>query len=169
MLGYGDGNFGPADWLIRQQLAQWICLTAGYPVGEADMYDFTDKPPIVHLTNSLYPYHYVSSAALRGVIPAFSDGTFRPLYRVARGDAVSAVVLAGGDALTQPPGDYTGTLTHPDPWIAEALRVAEYNGLLDNLIGPAGTLASWDPQGPATRAETAQLLWNLLAKVPPTP
>jgi hypothetical protein len=95
------------------------------------------------------------------------DGTFRPLYRETRAEAVSAIVLAGGDALTVPGGDFFGTLTHPDPWIAEALRIAEYNGLLDNIVGPNGDLASWDTVGPATRAEMAQLLWNLLAKVPP--
>ena len=50
---------------------------------------------------------------------------------------------------------------------AEALRVAEFNGLLDNIVGPDGTLDSWNPDAPATRAEMAQLLWNLLAKVHP--
>ncbi len=168
MRGYGDGNFGPEDWLIRQQFAEMICRTMGYPVSEADMYDFADKPPIVHLPEGLYPYHYVSHAAIRGVLPTFGDGTFRPLYRQTRGEAVSAIVLAGGDALADPPADFFGTLTHPDPWIAEALRIAEFNDLLDNIVGPSGELGTWDPVGPATRAEVAQLLWNLRAKVPPS-
>jgi len=57
---------------------------------------------------------------------------------------------------------YVGTLTHPDPLLEEYLRVAEFNGLLDNIVGPQGTLASWAPTQPATRAELAQLLYNLV-------
>jgi hypothetical protein len=167
MTGYGDGNFGPDDWLIHQQFAQMIDLTMGYPVTELDLYDFADNPPIVHLDNSLYPYHYVAVATLQGVMAGYGDGTFRPLYRERRNEAVESAVRAGGDDLSLPPDGYTPTLTDDDPAMAEALKVAEYNGLLDNIIGPDGTLSSWDPSEPATRAEIAQLLWNLLAKLHP--
>jgi len=167
MTGYGDGNFGPNDWLIHQQFAQMIDLTMGYPVTEADLFDFADQPSIVHLETSLYPYHYVAAAALNGVVVAYSDGTFRPLYRERRNEAIEAAVRAGGEFLVQPTDGYAGHLTDPDVATAEALRVAEFNGLLDNIVGPDGTLTSWDPTEPATRAEIAQLLWNLLAKVRP--
>ena len=113
MTGYGDGNFGPNDWLIHQQFAQMIDLTMGYAVTEQDLFDFTDKPPIVHLENSLYPYHYVAVAALNGVVVAYSDGTFRPLYRERRNEAVEAAVRAGMANLAQPADDYTGTLPIP--------------------------------------------------------
>jgi hypothetical protein len=165
--GYGNGDFGPNDWLIHQQFAMMIDLTAGYSVTEDRMYDFADQPPIVHLTTSLYPYHYVAVAALNGVMAAYGDGTFRPLYRERRNEAIVSAVRAGGDKLAQPTDGYTGTLTDADLVIAQALRVAEFNGLLDNIVGPDGTLASWNPTEPATRAETAQLLWNLLAKIQP--
>ncbi len=167
MTGYGDGNFGPSDWLIHQQFAQMIDLTMGYRVAEEDLFDFTDVPPIVHLETSLYPYHYVAVAALNGAVVAYADGTFRPLYRERRNEAIEALVRAGGEFLAQPTGGYTGHLTDADAVTAEALRVAEFNGLLDNIAGPDGNLASWDPTEPATRAEMAQLLWNLLAKVRP--
>ena len=101
------------------------------------------------------------------MVVAYSDGTFRPLYRERRNEAVEAAVRAGRRSLAQPADDYTGHLTDHDVVTAEALRVAEFNGLLDNIVGPDGTLASWDPGAPATRAEMAQLLWNLLAKVRP--
>lgn len=168
MTGYGDGDFGPNDWLIHQQFAEMIDVTMGYPVTEQDLYDFTDQPPIVHLPNVLYPYHYVAVAALKNVVVTYADGTYRPLYRERGAEAVVSAVRAGSDSLTQPPADYTGTLTNQDPVIAEALRLAEFNGLLDNIVGPDGTLADWDPDAPATRAEIAQLLWNLYAKVHPT-
>ena len=168
MTGYGDGNFGPDDWLIHQQFAQMIDIAMGYTVTEQDLYDFSDQPPIVHLSNSLYPYHYVAVAALKGAVVTYADGTFRPLYRERGAEAVNSVVKAGAEYLTQPPDNFTATLTSQDVATAEALRVAEYNGLLENIVGSGGTLASWDPTAPITRAEMAQLLWNLYTKVHPT-
>ena len=167
MTGYGDGNFGPGDWIIHQQFAQMIDVAMGYQVTELDLYDFTDQPPLVHLDSILYPYHYVAVAALKGVVVAYADGTYRPLYRERGAEAVESAVRAAGEYITQPPDGYTGTLTNQDVVTAEALRVAEFNGLLDNIVGPDGTLASWDPDAPATRAEIAQLLWNLYTKVHP--
>jgi hypothetical protein len=167
VTGYGDGTYGPNDWLIHQQFAYMIDVTMGYPVTDDDMYDFTDKPPIVHLADGLYPYHYVAVAALKGVMGAYADGTFRPLYRERGKEAVASAVVAAGDFLAEPPADYTGTIEAQDVVVTETLRIAEYNGLLDNIVGSDGTLASWDLDAPATRAQIAQLLWNLYLKVHP--
>ncbi len=165
MDGYGNGHFGPNDWTIRQQFAKMMVLALELPVTEDDLYDFTDEPPVVHLEDSLYPYHYAAVAARTGLVEPYADGTFRPLYRVARDLAVTAVVTGAASVLEQPPLSYVGTLSHPDPLIQEYLRIAEFNGLLENLVGPQGDLASWDPQQPATRAELAQLLYNLWHKL----
>jgi hypothetical protein len=166
MEGYGDGDFGPNDWALRQQFAKMIAKTLDLPVSEDDLYDFTDEPPVVHLEGLLYPYHYVAVVAQKGLVEPYVDGTFRPLYRITRDLAVAALVKGAGDSLAQPPLDFVGTLTHPDPLLEEYLRVAEFNGLLDNIVGPQGTLASWAPEQPATRAELAQLLYNLVQKLP---
>lgn len=167
VTGYGDGNFGPNDWLIHQQFAYMIDVTMGYPVSYDDAYDFTDQPPIVRLSNSLYPFHYVSVAALRGVMGTYADGTFRPLYRERGKEAVASAVAAAGELLAEPPVDFTGTIQDDDILVTETFRVAEYNGLLDNIVGPGGTLASWDIEAPITRAQVSQLLWNLYLAVHP--
>ena len=98
---------------------------------------------------------------------AYADGTFRPLYQERGTEAVESAVSGCRRSPHQPADGYTATLTDTDAVTAEALRTAEYNGLLDNIVGPDGTLGTWDPTQPATRAEIAQLLWNLLAKVHP--
>ena len=46
----------------------------------------------------------------------------------------------------------------PEPH-GENLRIAEYNGLLDGLLGMG---PGWDVTANATRGEVAQMLWNLL-------
>ena len=76
--------------------------------------------------------------------------------------------MAAGTHLGTPPDSFTGTLTSSDPLVTQNLRTAEYNHLLDNIVGSDGTLASWDPDAPATRAEIAQLLWNLYGVINPT-
>jgi hypothetical protein len=167
VTGNGDGTFAPDDWIIHQQFAYMIDVAMGYAVTEEDLYDFTDQPPIVHLADVLYPYHYVAVAALKGVVAAYGDGTFRPLYRERGKEAVASIVIAAGDYLVEPPADYTGTIQDQDVVVTETLRIAEYNGLLEHIVGPGGTLATWDISAPATRAETAQLLWNLYLKVHP--
>jgi hypothetical protein len=168
MTGYGNGDFGPNDWLIHQQFAYMIDKAMGYEPVETDQYDFTDQPPIVHVPDLLYPYHYVAGAVLKGWMVPYADGTFRPLYRERGKEAAASAVEAAGEFLTQPPDDFAGTLTNDSALVTETLRTAEYNHLLDNIVGPDGTLASWDPDAPATRAEIAQLLWNLYLKVNPT-
>jgi hypothetical protein len=40
--------------------------------------------------------------------------------------------------------------------------LAEHYGLPAGIQGSGGTLAGWDIYGNATRAEVAQVLWNLL-------
>ena len=115
------GTSVPSDWLIHQQFAQMIDLAMGYPVTEEDLFDFTDKPPIVHLETSLYPYHYVAVAALNGVVVAYGDGTFRPLYRERRNEAIEAAVRAEGEPPRQPADGYTGHLTDADAVIGRSL------------------------------------------------
>ena len=47
----------------------------------------------------------------------------------------------------------------PEPHGAN-LRIAQYNGLLNGLIGMG---PGWSVDATATRGEVAQMLWNLLA------
>jgi hypothetical protein len=72
------------------------------------------------------------------------------------------IVRAGSRELAPPPAGYKGVLSYTDPTHGANIRVAEYNGLLEGIVGPSGGLAGWDTTGSATRGEVAQMLWNLL-------
>lgn len=65
------------------------------------------------------------------------------------------------DSIVQPPvmQPYPGTVGDFDPGHAPFMRLAEYNGLLDGLVGFD---RGWDPWLLATRGEVAQILWNVL-------
>jgi rhodanese-related sulfurtransferase len=124
----------------------------------SDVFDFADSDLLKSQNKGLYPYHYVSKAALTGLTVGYADGTFRPFDRIARQQAIAMAVRAGGSHLETPPEGWGGLFSYSDPTHGENVRIAEFNGLLDRLEGPS---AYWDTTQDATRGECAQILWNL--------
>jgi hypothetical protein len=163
--GYGDGRFGPQDFVTRAQFAKMIVLGMGYPVTVQDHSTFKDTPP-ADPSDPRYPGSYVAVANLNGVIRGYSeDNTFRFYNDVTRQQVITMVVRAAGVNLEEPPSGWTGLLDYSDPTHGSNLRKAEYNHLLDGLVGLSG---SWDPGQDALRGECAQILWNLLADAIPS-
>ena len=91
---------------------------------------------------------------------------FAPTNPIHRDQMVSMIVRGANSV-------FPGTLENPptgspsvfagvgDPHGAN-LRIAEYNELLDGLVGMG---PGWSVYANATRGEVAQVLWNLLAKM----
>ena len=158
--GYTNGDFGPSNPVTRQQFAKMIVLSAGYPVGEADIAPFTDVD--VSGPVSLYPDNYIAVAAAHGITVGTSPGLFSPEQHISRYQVVTMVVRATDaldpSLLTAPPASFSGAAgwgtssTH-----SPSARRAEYNGLLAGL-----SLSSLDPWGNMPREEVAQVLHNLL-------
>jgi hypothetical protein len=166
--GYEDGYFGVADLVTRQQYAKMIVLTMAawkptiYTPTQHDTVTFADAASIEHGTD-LYPYHYIAKASRTGLTFGYPDGTFRPLANITRQQVISMIVRAAGSSLRTPPADWQGLLSYTDPEHGERIRTAEYNGLLDGIVGGVnGDLYGWDTREGATRGEVAQMLYNLL-------
>jgi hypothetical protein len=155
--GYADGTFGPDDPVVRMQFAKMIVLTIGRPVTAADACPFPDVPEGT-AQNPLYPDHYVAVAAASVLTTGYPDGTFRPYDRITRYQVITMAVRAGGNKLKDPPVGWLGVLDYSDPTHGQNLRKAEYNGVTEGLQGLS---ASWDGSLDASRAECAQVLWNL--------
>jgi hypothetical protein len=165
--GYASGYFGPNDLVIRQQFAKMIVLTMGLTPTLSDLFSFTDSASILTVEGQLYAVHYVAKAALTGLIEGFSDGSFRPLSNITRQQLITIVVRAGSQVLQPPPAGYQGVLSYGDLTHGQNIRLAEYNHLLDGIVSSNGTLTGWNTAGNATRAECAQILWNLYNKLHP--
>ncbi len=150
--GYGNGNFGPADLVKRQQFAKMIVLTVGITPTESDMCSF---PDVEHKAGDLYPFHYVAVAASTGLTTGYKDGTFGPANPITRQQVITMAVRAGGADLETPPEGWAGAFSYTDATHGPNIRKAEYNGLL------AGVQFS-DATQNATRGECAQILYNLL-------
>jgi hypothetical protein len=167
--GYANGNFGPNDLVTRQQFAKMIVKTLDLPVTG------TEPCPFVDVTagggaDPFYPVGYVAVCAIKNITKGIDATHFAPGLSIKRAQMITMIVRAADNlavgSLTDPPSDWGGLLSYADPTHGANIRKAEFNGLLTGITGPGGTLASWNTTGNATRGEVAQMLWNLLAKMP---
>jgi len=170
--GYANGLFGPRDLVIRQQFAKLILLTmaelnpAIYTPSFRDTCYFVDAAEIERTTGKLYPYYHVARATRTQLTLGYPDGTFRPLANITRQQVITMIVRAGSSVLENPPGNWQGVLSYINVEHGERIRIAEYNGLLNGLVGGTwGGLAGWDTSLDANRGEVAQMLYNLLNRL----
>ena len=164
--GYTNGDFGLNDSVKRMQFAKMIVGALGITPGSSTATRFTD---LGSPDASGYPHKYVQAAYETGITHGTNatQTVFAPSDPIRRDQVVSMIVRG---AVAQ----FPGTLRDPTQGIpsvfdgvgephGENLRIAEYNGLLDGLIGMG---PAWSVTANATRGEVAQMLWNLLGLVP---
>lgn len=170
--GYGNGNFGPSDLVLRQQFAKMIVLTMGLTVTGSEACPFTDVA--TQLGNDpFYPSKYVAVCAANKITMGKTATTFDPNNHITRAQVLTMIVraadqLAPGTLQPIPSADWTGELpSYNDPTHGANIKKAEYNGLLAGIIGPTGNLSYWHTVEDATRGEVAQILWNLIVLMEP--
>lgn len=150
MSGYGNGTFGPNVPLTRGHLVQVLYNLSGRPAPGV-------RAAFSDVAEGTWCADAVSWAAERGIAAGYSGGRFGPgdfitreqlavmLWRYAGSPAAGDAALPFADADTA--GSYA----------LAALRWASSQGVIN---GKSGNLL--DPKGPATRAQTAQMLKNFL-------
>ncbi len=161
----GGKEFRPENSLWRAQLTKMILGALEVDVTEDAWRD--DAPPFNDLEadapDDLYPHDYIAEAARRGITYGTSATAFSPYVNISRVQLITMAVRAARtmkpSALEDPPTGYTGSLPgFESPDHTTNLRLAEYSGLLTGLrdYGPG-----WDPWHDASRAEAAQVMWNV--------
>lgn len=154
-------DFHPADPVLRAQFAKMIVGALGIPVDEQMTSGFTDLGP--DRATDLYPHEYVAAVADAGITKGKTLTTFDPYAQITRAQVASMVYRAliglPSGAFATPPAGYPGTLGNFSNDHALGMRVLEYNGL---LAGIDGFGQGWSPWAPATRAEVASILWELM-------
>ena len=164
--GYSDGTFRPSNPIWRAQFAKMVVNLLRLPASENHVCPFVDVN--VSGPNSLYPDNYVAVAAYLGITRGTTATTFGPYENVTRQQVLTMLVRATDTLypglMQSPPVSWQGTMPGgDDPDHGVNIRKAEYNGLLAGLDAP--TLNPW---APATRAEVAQIMANLLPSLPPS-
>jgi hypothetical protein len=169
----GGLEFRPSNPIWRAQFAKMIVGGMGLTVSEETWNDA--DPPFSDLgaddAASLYPHDFIAAAVNNNITRGVAAGLFAPYQDITRAQVVTMVVRASQalnpGQLREVPAGWQGVLppmSSPDH--AANMRIAEYNGLLEGLSGLG---AAWDPWAKATRAEVAQILWNLKLLTPATP
>jgi hypothetical protein len=169
--GYANGNYGPDDLVTRQQFAKMIVKTLGLPVTGSEVCPFVDVSADATGTDAFYPAKYVAVCAMNNITKGIDATHFSPGANIRRSQVISMIVRAADNLapgiLRVPDATWTGVLAYDDPTHGANIKKAEFNNLLAWIVGPDGTLKTWNADGYATRGEIAELLHNLrLAKLP---
>jgi hypothetical protein len=159
--GFGDGTFRPEQPVNRQQFAKMVVLAMRLPVSEADISPFRDVDDSG--PHGLYPDNYVAAAYREGITTGTSldPPLFSPWARISLAQTVTMSTRAAGRPLVSPPPTYQSLWKDFNPAHGPAARVAQYNGLLREVVLPAN-----DPWRATTRAEAAALLYNVMGTDP---
>lgn len=163
--GYSAGAFRTfhADYpLLRAQLTKILVNALSLAVDEDMTCSFADLGS--DSAADLYPHEYVAAAVKAGLLKGYSTKEFGPWDQLTRAQMVTILVRAVQGLTTRtlivPPEDYVGSVTGAPAVHAPNLLLAEYNGLLDDLIGYG---PNWDPNSFARRGEVIELLYGFLA------
>jgi len=159
-------TFHPRYPLLRAQLAKILTNSLDLSVDESMALPtpFTDLG--ADNTSDLYPHEYVAAVSAAGLMQGYSARAFGPWDRLTRAQMVTVVVRAlrklVPNTMETPPMGYVGSVTGAPAVHAENLRVAEFNGLLDDLDGYG---SDWDPNAFARRGEVIQMLYGVRTKL----
>lgn len=94
LTGYADGSFHPDASVTRAQYAKLLCTAMRWGLIKPPDSRFSDVPTDSPL------FTYVETAAARGYLRGYTDGSFQPNAPISRDDATRIWVMASGWQLT---------------------------------------------------------------------
>lgn len=148
--GYTDGSFRPLAALTRGQLAKILVTTFGW--GQIKPFEgrFTD------VTESNWMYPFVETAAARGVMRGYSDGTFQPNSTITRGELIKSLVQAAGWNLSKSGSGIILDVPGRNP-LSPYIETARVRG----IIAPDAE-GNFYPDAPATRSDVSVVIYKAL-------
>ena len=148
MSGFGADQFGPDATLTRAQVVQVLYNKEGQPALNGQTHAFSDVPASQWYNNA------VTWASAKGVVSGYGGGIFKPDDPV----SLEQVFVILWNYMGNPPltGDADAVGPHSE-WAGNAIGWAQAVGLPNDLPFTRVT-------DPASRAQTAQMLTNLLKK-----
>ena len=154
--GLGDGTFGPADPVLRAQMAALIARAMGWGL-EDHGNAFPDQGSV-----DANLWRNVGTLAFHGVARGFPDGTYSPTGEVLYAQAISFIaraMVAQGYWAVQPddPALYPNVPT-ASGHRQDIATYVHYAGAMPDFPGIGGGFGPWDQS--ATRAWFARALWQ---------
>ena len=163
LLGMGDGTFHPSEGLTRAQLCAVMVQALNLRAAD-DLPDFSDVP-----AGSWYA-PYIKAAQAAGYVEGMGNNTFSPDTQVTHeqlitilGRMAAELNLSFRSSSKHVPTDTgvpEGYSDWAEPW-AWLLSASQTNVLGQPISMLYDPLEKISPQSPATRGETAQVLYNI--------
>ncbi len=157
--GMDDVSYRPENTMTRAQFATIVVRALGVP--ERDGYNFAD------VNENDWFYSYVNTAYHYGIINGVSDTEFNPEGEISREEMVTMTARAAKlcgmmtdyneESIRNTLAEFPDYITVSD-WAMPAMAFCYYEKLLD------GSVMNIEPKTKITRAEMAQLLYNMLGK-----
>ncbi|MBT3292742.1 S-layer homology domain-containing protein [Candidatus Peregrinibacteria bacterium] len=170
--GYTEGDltlFLPDRPISRFELLKIALLSGCTKINEdteLSSFSFTDIPPTSRPRESedrIERRSIVYTAADRGIVEGYEDGTFRPNDSVNRAEALKILLLASQpELLNEPYRDLPdfADVTNED-WFAPFVKIANSYGLTSGFENNM-----FKPELPITRAEASKIVLLLMATNP---
>lgn len=163
VVGYPDGTFRPDNNITRAEFATMAIKALHQDKAVIRCpYSFDD------VTSEHWAFGMIQKAAYFGLVKGTSDGKFLPEETVSRAQVISIVInalslpeLTPEDARVLLSKSYSDYQTIPE-WIVVQTAQAESLGI---LIKSPKNPKSVDPNAPASRAEVAAFLQNMIEQV----
>lgn len=155
--GTDETHFSPEAALTRGQFIVLLLKAYGIQPAEAGADNFADA-------GDTFYTDYLAAAKIEGIATGVGDNKFAPERALTRQD-LFALLYRSLNLLGKLPTGNTGVAVDS---FEDASQIADYareavQAFLESGIISGGN-AKLDPQGIATRAQTAQVLYNLLSK-----
>ncbi|HEY3375704.1 MAG TPA: N-acetylmuramoyl-L-alanine amidase [Candidatus Aquicultor sp.] len=157
--GFGDGTFRPTKPVTRAQMAKLVALAKEYPLASAVANSCTFKD----VTSKHWAVSYIKASAAEGIVKGYTDGTFRPNAQISRGE-LARMLRRAGETQAITPASATYKDVSAKYWAYSDIETVVHYGIMGGYRG-----GTFKPAQPATRAEVARAIYNLLnAKIAPT-
>ena len=158
MIGMGDGLFGPEISVSRAMIVTILYRLAGAP-------DVSDLPnPFDDVEEGQWYTDAVRWGASQDIVLGYDDGSFGPTNPVTK-EQLAALIYRTQQADGKIPNDILMDREWPDwdeisDWAKNPVNVLTIQGLFRDIPG-----VNFNPQAPATRAETASILYRYLTSI----
>lgn len=153
--GRPDGSFGPDENISREEFTKLVVLTF-------NLYDEGSQADFLDVSKDRWSYSYIASAVKNSVVNGDGAGLFNPNEKISREDM--AVILYRAYQRTID-NNFRGEL---EVKFTDFDSVSDYAknsvAMLSNMNLISGDGEKFNPHSNATRAEAAQILYNVLKR-----
>ncbi len=160
--GYDDGGFHPGDMVTRAEFCKFATAALGIEPPTELEYKFGD----VYADDWHAPY--IAAAAELKIVNGYEDGNFRPDSGITREEA-AAIICRAADALELPLKQMRLNINFIDESDIQEIFVGYVDELYTAGIINGDDDGNFRPADSLRRAETAQMLVNLLGALEPEP